>query len=97
MINPLQLPLVYVRQIKLSATYRSPGTDGVQKAPSQRTAGNIYVIDPKNTNAWAILPEILFIDHATDIPKLKSSSQRQHAADTIAFRSQFICSYTTSH
>ena len=69
---------------KLSATLRSPTTDGVKKAPSQRPAGNIYVIDPKNTNAWAILPEILFIDHATDIPKLKSSTQRQNAAEAIA-------------
>ncbi|GGH62562.1 hypothetical protein GCM10008014_39130 [Paenibacillus silvae] len=38
---------------------------GVKKAPSQRGGTNIHVIDPKNTKAWAILPEMLFIDTAS--------------------------------
>ncbi|MBQ0139509.1 MAG: N-acetylmuramoyl-L-alanine amidase [Kurthia sp.] len=65
---------------RLSATNR-----GVKKAPSQRTGGqNIYVIDPKNNKAWAILPEVLFIDNATDIAKLQSSTYLQAAAESIA-------------
>ncbi|MFC4353864.1 N-acetylmuramoyl-L-alanine amidase [Chryseomicrobium palamuruense] len=69
---------------RLNATLRHPTTKGVRKAPSQRTNGNIYVEDPENNNAWAVLPEFLFIDNATDIPKLKSSTYRQYAAEAIA-------------
>lgn len=64
----------------LSATNR-----GVKKAPSQRTGGqNIYVIDPKYNKAWAILPEVLFIDNVTDIAKLQFSTYLQAAAEAIA-------------
>lgn len=56
---------------------------GVKKAPSQRpNRDNIYVIDPKNTSAWAILPEVLFIDTQSDLNKLLSS--KQIAAGAIA-------------
>jgi N-acetylmuramoyl-L-alanine amidase len=64
---------------RLSATSR-----GVKKAPSQRNNQNIYVIDPAVNKAWAILPEVLFLDNATDIPKLQSSTYRQAAAEAIA-------------
>lgn len=65
--------------IELGASNR-----GVKKAPSQRNNQNIYVIDPANTNAWAILPEVLFIDNATDRAKLQNSTYLQKAADAIA-------------
>lgn len=65
--------------IELSASNR-----GVKKAPSQRNGQNIYVIDPANINAWAILPEVLFIDNATDRAKLQNSTYLQKAADAIA-------------
>ncbi|MFJ7828538.1 N-acetylmuramoyl-L-alanine amidase [Psychrobacillus sp. NPDC096623] len=69
---------------RLSATLRHPTTKGVRKAPSQRENVNIYVVDPSVNKAWAVLPEFLYIDNATDIPKLKSSTYRQYAAEGIA-------------
>ncbi|KGP77671.1 MULTISPECIES: N-acetylmuramoyl-L-alanine amidase [unclassified Paenibacillus] len=48
---------------------------GVKKAPSQRGGTNIHVIDPKNTKAWAILPEMLFIDTASDRNTLVANKQ----------------------
>ncbi|OZQ56946.1 N-acetylmuramoyl-L-alanine amidase, partial [Paenibacillus taichungensis] len=45
------------------------------KAPSQRGGTNIHVIDPKNTKAWAILPEMLFIDTASDRNTLVANKQ----------------------
>ncbi|RCX20402.1 N-acetylmuramoyl-L-alanine amidase [Fontibacillus phaseoli] len=48
---------------------------GIKKAPSQRNRKNIFVIDPKNTKALAILLEILFIDNATDRAKLITNKQ----------------------
>lgn len=63
---------------KLSATNR-----GVKSAPSQR-GENIYVIDPTYNKAWAILPEILFLDNTTDRSKLTNDTYRQYAADAIA-------------
>lgn len=55
----------------------------VRTAPSQR-GENIYVLDPKNTNAWAILPEVLFMDTTADLEKLKSSTFRRNAGYAIA-------------
>lgn len=63
----------------LSATNR-----GVKYCPSGRNGNNIYVIDPRNIRAWAILAEILFIDSSTDRAKLISSTYQQTAADAIA-------------
>ncbi|MBN4067895.1 MAG: N-acetylmuramoyl-L-alanine amidase [Alkaliphilus sp.] len=57
---------------------------GVKKAPSGRTAGNIFVVDPRNVNAWSILPEVLFMDHTDDITKLKSPTFLKDAAYAIA-------------
>ncbi|QUH19516.1 N-acetylmuramoyl-L-alanine amidase [Alkaliphilus sp. B6464] len=56
---------------------------GVKSAPSQR-GENIYVIDPVATKAWAILPEILFMDTIADLEKLKSSTFRRNAGYAIA-------------
>lgn len=66
------------------ASALSASNRGVKKAPSQRGGTNIYVIDPTNIRAWAILPEVLFIDNATDRAKLQNSTQLQNAADAIA-------------
>lgn len=62
----------------LSATNR-----GVKKAPSQR-GEDIRVVNPAYNKAWAILPEVLFIDNATDRAKLQDSANLQKAADAIA-------------
>ncbi|WP_432663864.1 N-acetylmuramoyl-L-alanine amidase [Wukongibacter baidiensis] len=47
----------------------------VKKCPSQRIINgkptNIYVVDPSNINAWAILTENLFIDNENDHAKLQ--------------------------
>ncbi|MHA7584735.1 N-acetylmuramoyl-L-alanine amidase [Chryseobacterium mucoviscidosis] len=48
---------------------------GIKKAPSQRAGDNIYVIDPKNTKSWAILPELLFISNTSDRQTLISNKQ----------------------
>ncbi|QOR65950.1 N-acetylmuramoyl-L-alanine amidase [Cytobacillus suaedae] len=65
---------------RLSATNR-----GVKYAPSQRSdKKNIYVVDPTYNKAWAILPEVLFIDNATDRAKLQNSTYLQAAAEGIA-------------
>ncbi len=57
---------------------------GVRSAPSQRGGKNIFVIDPSEINAWAILPEIMFMDTSSDLEKLKSSTFRRDAGHAIA-------------
>jgi len=67
------------------ASRLSANNRGVKKAPSQRAnRANIYVVDPAYNKAWAILPEVLFIDNSTDLAKLQSSTNRQAAAEAIA-------------
>ncbi|WP_028592801.1 N-acetylmuramoyl-L-alanine amidase family protein [Paenibacillus massiliensis] len=60
---------------------------GVKKAPSGRNGTNIYVIDPKNTKAWAILPELLFIDAASDRSTLVANKQKCAQAIASGIRS----------
>jgi len=57
----------------------------VKSCPSQRGGSNIYVIDPKNTRAWAILPEIMFIDTSSDADKLKKEDFLKKAGYAIAW------------
>jgi N-acetylmuramoyl-L-alanine amidase len=57
---------------------------GVKRCPSQRQGQNIYVLDPVNISAWAILPEVMFMDRASDLEKLISASFRQSAGFAIA-------------
>ena len=56
----------------------------VKSCPSERGGSNIYVIDPAYTNAWAILPEVLFISNASDLEQLKSTTFRKNAGYAIA-------------
>ncbi|USG64968.1 N-acetylmuramoyl-L-alanine amidase [Brevibacillus ruminantium] len=56
----------------------------VKSAPSGRNGDNIYVIDPANNKAWAVLAEVGFIDHATDKEKLQSSQFLKDAGYAIA-------------
>ncbi|HJV16744.1 MAG TPA: N-acetylmuramoyl-L-alanine amidase [Bacillales bacterium] len=72
------------------ASYLSASNRGVKKAPSQR-GENIYVLDPVNIKAWAILSEVLFIDNSTDRAKLQNSTYLQKAAEAISDGiSQFV-------
>ena len=68
---------------RLGASLRSGVASGVKRAPAD-TGRYVKVVDPAYNNAWAILPEILFLSNASDVAKLNSSSNRQAAAEAIA-------------
>jgi len=61
---------------------------GIKRCPSQRIIDgepkNIYVVDPNNINAWAVLPEIMFISNPNDYAKLEDEAFLQKVGYAIA-------------